>query len=565
MHTILCALLLIAGTASVQDPPPPQPPPAPPRMATRDIGTVAAAKGTSVLKGHVKTADGRLLRRAQISVRGTALPNARTASTGIEGEYEVRELPAGRYTITASRSGFLPSQYGQRRSGDQGKPVELAEGATIESIDFTLDRAGVISGRVTDETGEAVANASIYSLQSQFYRGRRQFVPVATAPPGHATTDDAGFYRLTPVPPGDYVIVATFRETWVSDDKDKQTLGYAPSYFPGTASVTDAQRIKVVAAQEAAAIDFSLVPGRTAAISGTVTAADGAPLGGASVGLRQEMIGPMGGTVGFAGSARAAADGTFKLRNVAPGEYILEATGAAGDRGSESASMPLTVLGPDIEGLTLRADAGGLVAGRVVTDSGDALPSSAARVFTQGATFSRSNAPVPPAEDGLAGADGRFIRRGPTGPAFVRIGGLPPGWALKRVQIGDREVTDQPVDIRPAATLPDVTIVISNRLRAISGTVTDAQSHPADAPVVLFPADAAKWHEAAGALRSTRPDQAGKYRFDTVRPGDYLIVAVEQMEPWQVNDPEFLAALRDRATKVTIGDEAATRDLKVIR
>ena len=560
MLTTLCALWLMGGTTALQTVPP-QPPaarPAQPRDATPE------KKGTAVLKGHVKTADGRVLRRAQISVRGTALPNGRTASTGLEGEYEIRELPAGRYTIAAARSGFLPGQYGQRRYGEQGKPLEVADGATIDSVDFTLERAGVISGRVTDETGEPVANASIYSLQSQFYRGRRQFVPV-TAGMAHATTDDSGLYRLTPVPPGDYVVLATFRETWVSDDKDKQTLGYAPSYFPGTASVADAQRIKLAAGQEASAIDFSLVPGRTAAISGTVTAVDGAPLAGARVALRQEMMGPTGGTVSFAGTARVAADGTFKLRDIAPGEYLLEASGAAGDRGSESVSMPLTVLGPDIDGLTLRADAGGLVAGRVVTDSGEALPASATRVVTQGATFSRSGSPVAPVEDGLAAADGRFVRRGPTGPAFVRVSGLPPGWALKRVQIGDREVTDVAIEIRAGVTLPDVTVVVGNRLAAIDGTVTDARGRAGDGPVVLFPADAAKWHEAAGSLRSARPDQAGKYRFETVRPGDYLIAAVEQMEPWQVNDPEFLTALRDRATKVTIGDGPATLDLKVIR
>jgi protocatechuate 3,4-dioxygenase beta subunit len=67
---------------------------------------------------------------------------------------------------------------------------------------------------------------------------------------------------------------------------------------------------------------------------------------------------------------------------------------------------------------------------------------------------------------------------------------------------------------------------------------------------VLFPADSARWLEASGALRSTRPDQSGRYRFDAVRPGEYLLIAVAQMEPWQVNDPEFLAPLRARAAKV---------------
>jgi protocatechuate 3,4-dioxygenase beta subunit len=527
--------------------------------------TSAEKKGSAVLKGHVKTADGRVLRRAQVSVRGTALPSPRTASTGLEGEYEIGELPAGRYTITASRSGFLASQYGQRRYGDQGKPLEVADGVTIDSIDFMLERAGVISGRVTDEAGEPVANASIYCLQSQFYRGRRQFIPVAASVPGHATTDDAGMYRLTSVAPGEYVVMAKFSETWVTDDREKQTFAYAPSYFPGTANAADVQRIKVAAGQEAGAIDFSLVAARAATISGSVTAADGAPLGGAHVGLTQEVVGPSGGSIFLPANVQAATDGTFTLRNIAPGQYILRASGPAGDRGVESATMELTVAGADIRGLTLGADAGGLVAGRVVTDSGEALPSSDTRVATQSAIFDRSNVPIPPAEDGRAGADGRFIRRGPTGPAFVRIGGLPPGWALKRVQIGERDVTDSPVEIRAGQTVADIAIVISNRLAGLGGTVTDARGRPAGAPVVLFPADPAKWHELAGSLRSARPDQAGKYRFDTVRPGDYLIVAVEEMEPWQVNDPEFLTALRDRAAKITIGGEPVTLDLRVTR
>ena len=517
-----------------------------------------------MLKGHVKSADGGALRRAQISVRGAPLPNARTASTGLDGEYQIRELPAGRYTITASRSGFLSSQYGQRRNGDQGKPVELADGATIESIDFALDRAGVITGRVTDETGEPVANASIYGLQSQFYRGRRQFIPVTTGA-ARSTTDEAGVYRLTSIAPGDYVILAMLRETWVSDDKDKQMLGYAPSYFPGTASVADAQRVKVAAGQEAGAIDFSLVPGRAAAISGTVTAVDGAPLGGANIGLTQEIMGPAGGSMFMAGNTRAAADGTFKLRDIAPGQYHPASQRPGRRPRHRVGSNRSHRNGRRHQRHHARRRRRRPRRGPVVTDSGAAVPSPAPRVTTPNATFERSTPTVPPAEDGLAGPDGRFIRRGPTGRAFVRIGGLPSGWALKQVRIGDREVTDVPIDIRAGQTLPDVTIVISNRLPAIGGSVTDSQGRPADGPVVLFPADAAKWHETAGSLRSVRADQAGTYRFDAVRPGDYLIAAVEQMEPWQVNDPEFLAGLRERATKVTIGDEPARLDLKVIR
>ena len=559
MRTGVAALILLAGLTPSQVPP--LQTPAMPRPAARDA--VPEKKGTAIIKGHVRTSDGLVLRRAQITVRGAALSNPRDASTGLEGEYEIGELPAGRYTITVTRSGFLPAQYGQRKYGEQGKPLEVADGATLDAIDFTLERAGVISGRVTDETGEPVGNAAIYSMRSQFYRGRRQLVPIIGGNV-HATTDESGMFRLASVPPGEYVILATFRETWTSDDKDRHTLGYAPSYYPGTARVADAQRIKVAAAQEATGIDFSLVPGRTAVISGTVTATDGAPFAGASISLVTEVMGPEGGSTGFAGNTRAAADGRFTLRDVSPGQYTLRATGAVGDRGTESASAPVIVAGTDVD-VTLAADGGGLLAGRVITDTGDALPSPAPRVTTQSPIFDQRTTPLPAGEDGLVREGGRFARRTISGPALVRIGGLPSGWALKRVTLGDRDVTDAPVDIRAGQTLADVTLIVSNRLPSLSGTVTDAAGRPADTPVVLFPADAARWLEGSGALRSARPDQSGRYRFDTVRPGEYLVIAIAQMEPWQVNDPEFLEPLRARATKVSIADAAATIDLKVMR
>ena len=237
----MLASLAILLTLSQQPSPPP--PPASP-LRPRDAA-VADKKGTAMIKGHVRSADGRALRRAAVSVRGPGLPNGRNASTGLDGEYEIAELPAGRYTITAARGGYLRTEYGQRHHGEQGTPLEVADGAILEKIDFTMERAGVVSGRVIDETGEGVANAQVWLQQLRFYEGRRRLVPLSTA-----RTDDTGLYRISSIAPGEYVAVAYFRETWASDD-NKETLGYAPSYAPGTANAAEAQRVKVVAGQEA--------------------------------------------------------------------------------------------------------------------------------------------------------------------------------------------------------------------------------------------------------------------------------------------------------------------------
>ena len=86
----------------------------PPRDTTPET-----RKGTAVIKGRVVTADGaRPLRRVQISVSSPELGEARTVSTGTQGTFEIKELPAGRYSVSASRAGFLGLQYGQRRPGE---------------------------------------------------------------------------------------------------------------------------------------------------------------------------------------------------------------------------------------------------------------------------------------------------------------------------------------------------------------------------------------------------------------------------------------------------------------
>src|SRR5262245_30401680 len=115
MSVILALIVLWA--AQVQPSAPPQPRPAP-----RDQRQPAQT-GTSVVKGRVVAADtGRALRRAAITLTAPELGSeTRTASTGLDGQYEIRDLPAGRYTVRVQRSGYLPLQYGQRRPLEAGK------------------------------------------------------------------------------------------------------------------------------------------------------------------------------------------------------------------------------------------------------------------------------------------------------------------------------------------------------------------------------------------------------------------------------------------------------------
>ena len=82
--------------------------------------------GTGEIKGRLVVADtGTPVRRANVRISGPdILP--KTATTDNEGAYAFRDLPAGRYTINASKSGYVSVGFGQTRPFEAPKPVELA-------------------------------------------------------------------------------------------------------------------------------------------------------------------------------------------------------------------------------------------------------------------------------------------------------------------------------------------------------------------------------------------------------------------------------------------------------
>ncbi|HXG70503.1 MAG TPA: carboxypeptidase-like regulatory domain-containing protein, partial [Gemmatimonadaceae bacterium] len=443
---------------------------APQRPEPRD--GPAAPRGTAVIRGRVLTAEGRPLRRAQISARAVELPDGRTTSTNALGAYELRDLPAGRYTITVARSGYLAMQHGQRRFGGLGKPMQLTDGQTVEKLDYTLSRGGVISGRITDETGEAFSGVAVYPMRVQYFRGRRRLVPTA----GVSRTDDTGQYRILALPPGEYVVMASIRETWVSDGKNKEVLAYQSSYFPGTASGTDAPRVKVAVGQEVSGIDFPMVVGQAARLSGTASGADGAPLAGATIRLMAEAAGPGFSETMMGATTKVAADGTWVLRDVPPGEYQLETSGTARDASEDWALMALTVTGADMEGIAVIVDPGGTVSGQVLTHDGTPLPEQLSRGrVTALSTGSdrRFHSDKSGLDDGRLSADGTFALGGISGPSLLRVSPLPRPWFVRNVEVAGRDHADIPLEVRGGHRLDGVKIVVTNRFPTLNGTVTD--------------------------------------------------------------------------------------------
>ncbi len=548
MPVILGLFLVVALQAQAQ----------PPRAPARDA--VAEKTGTSAIRGKVVSLEGeRPLRRARVSIRSPELTESKTTSTDALGAYEFTQLPAGRYTVSVSRSGYLALDYGQLRPGEPGKPLQLADAQTLDRVDFALPRAGTISGRITDETGDPFPGVAVFAAQLQYFRGRRRIVPVSSGFGGGNRTDDLGHYRIVGLSPGEYAVMATTRETWSADDDQKEVFGYAQTFLPGVANATDAQRIKVGVGQDVAGVDFSMVPMRAAAVSGTAFRSDGTPMTGASVMVGWELSGPAFSSMGIGSSAKVATDGSWSVRDVSPGDYQARVTSIDRDRPPETAVAVITVQGADVDGVALAADPGATLSGRVTTDDGSPLP--AQRLTVSARVLGAERMPFGgvtgvPENNGIVGSDGAFAYRTASGPLAIRVSSLPRGWAVKHVIVNGQDYAQSPLEIRGTQRLDDVMIVITRAFPELSGRITDDRGKPADGTVILFSTDSSKWVETLGITRSARPDQSGAFRFDSVRPGTYLLVALEYVQQWQVNDPEFLEEQRRRAVKVTVGNTA---------
>ena len=131
-------------------------------------------KAGGVIRGRITSLDtGKPLRRAQVRLasENEFLGTPRTASTSTDGRYEFRDVPPGRYTLRVERSGYLALTYGQRRPGEQGRPLEIAEKEVADKVDFALPRMSVISGRVLDDLGEPIAGVTVWVLQTRYLPG----------------------------------------------------------------------------------------------------------------------------------------------------------------------------------------------------------------------------------------------------------------------------------------------------------------------------------------------------------------------------------------------------------
>lgn len=374
---LVAPLLVFASLeAGGQAQPPRDPRQAPQQAPIRDTGGRAPQPvGTGAITGVV-TVSGIPARRARVTLNSTGAPagpevrlGGQSAATDDAGRFAFENLPAGRYTLSASKPGHISGSYGQRLPGRPGTAIQLGDGQKLQAS-FQIWRGGVITGTLLDEHGEAIPNTPVRVLRYVTQNGVRMLQQS-----GNAQTDDRGVYRVFNLQPGDYLVSAVPRQNTTQavsaqqreavlsalqqaravaganaeqvaalgqrievmtsgmDSSDEPSTGYAPVYYPGTTSPASAVTVSVGASEEKSGIDFHYVVVPVARIEGVVTVAGSGALPGnvqvslVNAGFDVPGISP--------GNTRVDQRGTFRFSNVPPGQYTIfaRATIAAGREG----------------------------------------------------------------------------------------------------------------------------------------------------------------------------------------------------------------------------------------
>jgi len=299
-----------------------------------NLAAVSKSPETCVVSGRVIAAgSGNPLRSAHIALESESYDkkfDVLAATTGDDGHFVLKNVPAGRYRFLATKPGYVKHYY---EGGERGGTIlALQPGQELNYVLFRMTQSAVITGQVNDEAGEPLVNVRVVVLrwpteeeledEDASEQGKRHPFPA-----GFAETDDRGEYRVFGLKPGQYFVKASdsegLRRERLSDETDiiRQVLGaeHAPVYYPGVVKMGQAQPLVLRAGDEVQA-DFAMTRARTVEVAGRVLGPDGQPAADAQV-----SVGDREAVYGFENTVMSEEDGIFRLKGVPPGSYTLTA------------------------------------------------------------------------------------------------------------------------------------------------------------------------------------------------------------------------------------------------
>jgi protocatechuate 3,4-dioxygenase beta subunit len=496
-----------------------------------------------------------------------------TAISGADGTFHIEGIVPGRYHMFAERTGLL--EVDKHRARSDGRVLTLTAGQEVKDVLIHVQAAAVVRGRVTDEDGDPLPNAQVAVLRQTFVSGRSRWEQA-----GAERTNDLGEYRVAGLPAGSYYVsvspppdfkvliesagaAAQLQLHEKGPDKPAPT-SYQTTYYPGTGDRSQAAPVPLRAGDDFVA-DFSLTPSPSLSIRGSVVNLP--PRSSAVIMLQSRDFNLV------LNGAEMHPDGSFVIRDVAPGTYTILAT-------IENSPVPmmarqaLQLVSNSVEDLRLQPQPGGWVHGRMRLESkGGSNKVDATQIFLKLRSADGDDEALGEFTmgDGFSSlahvaADGSFEWKNvPPGNYYVELvgeGGTNFDLFLKSATAGGHDVDEAGISVSGGAVALD--LLASANGASAEGVVTDQKGEPvANAMIVAVPEPRLRGR--VERYRTTESDQSGRFALHGIQPGDYTLFAWENVEGEAYYNPEFLKTYETQgsALRVSEGDRK-TMQLVVI-
>jgi protocatechuate 3,4-dioxygenase beta subunit len=408
---------------------------------------------------------------------------------GRTGGFTFGAVPDGIYLLIATREGYFPAAFGQRRPDGQGTPVEVTKDSNVIA-EIRMRRKGAITGRVLDENGVGMSGVSVLAYPAR--------LPTRSA--GRAIADDRGVYRIPFLDPGKYWIRSAAH---VLEDGSGRLPTFGSESYDSRQAIIHSLRIDA----ETQFADVRPFSGNLFSLQGTVAC----PAGVATITLSSET---------GRKTTQAACGETYQFQALAPGDYEVFGTTPGGLAGFIELSLRGNTASGTIDLRPApRVDAEVVRPGARTTGT----PTIPATLIGRRQDLSEieTEREITLPDRLLPGHWEMTARVGPN--QYVESIVNPYGSPMRRDRPDKSpDAFEVFINARDSARLR---ITVSEQAAHITGTVTTANKNPVPgAPVFLWPVtpDARR---SLGGVKQTLSDINGGYRFDGLPPGDFRLLA----------------------------------------
>lgn len=517
-----------------------------------------ASQKTSSISGTVTDAvSGQPLSGARVWARsfqpGQGARHFFSATTNSEGQFLLDGLIPDRYFVAASRDDYVAQRSGADASGR--KQILLTPDQHVQGVVLQLMPGGTISGHIKNEAGNGVAGISVELLRYFYDGGQKQLHGVRPA----SLTDVDGAYHITGLGAGRYYLRAS--SAFASAAKSDAKAFYASAYYPGPSEISQSVELTTRPGENLSGIDLTLARVRPVEVTGRIL-------------MSSSVTGPAKAEVtlvavdGNSDSMRQGnsdAKGNFALHDVLPGEYILmaqnelpEGQSKAGKNLTLFGSRPLKVGKVNVSKAEIIIAPGADVSGRIhIDDKSDTkrkIDLSRISIDLQAEGSSSVTSLMPAINEATVNADGSFLVTGvPQGSYSLNFSPLPEGYYLKTT--GAADPAEIAVTITRGKAFAPLDLTLSSSVARLDGDVSTSDRPTPGASVLLIP-EGNRVQESRY-YRQSNTNQSGRFSMRNLIPGDYKIIAFEDIDRGAPLNPDFLEPFEQRAESVHLTENGS--------